>query len=208
MLGMMNLFGCNNYVVDEYLRHGSEEFCTLIKYTFGVGLKKPYPRSMRVTDTATCAALTKLMSMMYMEMPEFGIPHIVNIPRRGEREVDKKFWIRELVRLKEFCEENTKQKVTDEKLIEGIKKENKKKNLIKELDLLRMGDVIPITGSECVMVNQQQNWIYPTNYIRQVEKVVEEARERKRKGISDYSPVTPRGYWQPIPVFLNRSGAK
>jgi len=57
LLGMMNLYGAEGTVVDEYLPHGSEEFCTLIKYTFGTGIKKPHPEGMKVTDTATCSLL-------------------------------------------------------------------------------------------------------------------------------------------------------
>lgn len=192
LLGMMNIFGYNKSVVSEYLAHGEEDICTLVRDTFGIGLKPPYPKKMRVTDTATCAMLTKLMSMMYMSMPEFDIPHIVNIPKRADREVDQEFWYNELLRLKDFCESNTGQKVTNEALIEGIKKENIKKKLIKELDILRKGDIIPIRGSECVMVNQQQNWIEFGTYLAQVEKVVEEVKIRKEKGISDYEPGAPR----------------
>ncbi|MGE5342285.1 MAG: 2-hydroxyacyl-CoA dehydratase subunit D [Candidatus Omnitrophota bacterium] len=192
LLGIMNLFGCNNHIIDEYFSHGSEEFCTLIRDTFGLELKAPYPRNMQIVDVTTCAALTKLISMMYMEMPEFGIPHIANIPRRGGREIEDKFWLRELVKLKEFCEEKTGQKATDEKLRESIRDENKKKDLIKELDLVRKGDVIPIMGSECMMVIQQQNWLRFDRYIKQLENIVEEAKERKRKGITDYEPGAPR----------------
>lgn len=191
LLGMMNLYGAKGTVVDEYLPHGSEEFCTLIKYTFGTGLLEPYPEGMRVTDTATCAALTKLMSMMYMTMPEFGIPHIINIPKRAERKEDFDFWYQELERLKNFVEEHTDNKITKEKLRECIKKENKKKKLLKELAYLRKGPVIPIKGSECIMVNQQQNWIESNKYIDQLEKVVKETRERKEKGISVYDKDAP-----------------
>lgn len=192
LLGMMNLYGTEGTVVDEYLPHGSEEFCTLIKYTFGTGIKKPHPEGMKVTDTATCSALTKLMSMMYMAMPEFGMPHIVNIPRRAERKEDQDFWYEEIERLKDFVEKHTGNKVTDEALRKCIKDENHKKELMKELAFLRKGPTIPIRGSECVMVNQQQNWLESEKYITALEEVVKEARERKEKGISVYAEDAPR----------------
>jgi benzoyl-CoA reductase/2-hydroxyglutaryl-CoA dehydratase subunit BcrC/BadD/HgdB len=193
LLGMMNIFGYENSLIDEYFPHGKNEFCTLINGTFGVRLKKPYPKNMRVTDGTPCATLTKLVSWMHMGMPEFGdAPCVINVPRRSCREVDRKFFYGEMIRLKEFCEKLTGNTVTNEKLFEEIRIENKKKRLVKELDMLRKDEKIPIKGSECILVNQQQNWLEMSNYLIQLEKVIEEVKERKKKGVSVYAADAPR----------------
>lgn len=192
LVAIMNLYGRKGSIIDEYIPSASEEFCTLMTHSFATGVREPYPENMHLLDTATCAALTKLLSMMTVAMPEFEDCYVLNLPRRQERPEDQAFWLNEIYRMKAHVEKITGCEITAESLRREIRKENRKKELIKAISLSRQGPVVPIRGSEFTMINWSQNWLSLDDYLPLLERVLAEVEERKAQGISVCQPDAPR----------------
>lgn len=193
LAGIRRLFGVTEEFLDKVFPAEAEEFCELMRFSFPAGVCDPHPQNMRIADTTTCAALTKIAFMAGEMVPDLQPSYIVNRPRRIlEREFDLDFFSGELECLREYAASVSGHYASDDEIWEQARHENHRKRLMKEIFYLQKGECIPIKGSEAVMVNQLHDYLDYREYLEGLEAVIEELRERKRTGPSVYAPDAPR----------------
>lgn len=127
-----------------------KNLCPLIKSSYGFAKTDKCPffyfADVIVGET-TCDGKKK----MYELMDEFKPVFLMELPNsQSERALD--LWVQEVVDLKNFLEEKFETKVTDEKLLETVKLENRIRKAMKNLASVMEADPTPISGYDLFKV--------------------------------------------------------
>lgn len=119
--------------------------CPLIKSSYGFAItdKCPYMYfSDLVVGETTCDGKVKMYELLGQEKNV----HILELPRRQDTPEAKALWYAELKRLKERVEHDFSVTITDEDLLDAIRRRNIERSLLKELYELSTMTPPPITG--------------------------------------------------------------
>lgn len=154
--------------------------CPLIKSSFGFKKDKACPyieASDVIIGETTCDGKKK----MFEHLAEMTKLHIMQLPHfRDDRSA--KLWLAEVEELKKLIEEETGNKITEEKLKEAIDKVNNVRKLFYKLYELRANNPSPINGKDSLKLFQL-SYLLDINTIESVlEDLVEELEERVKKG--------------------------
>lgn len=127
-----------------------KNLCPLIKSSYGFAKTDKCPffyfADVIVGET-TCDGKKK----MYELMDEFKPVFLMELPNsQSERALD--LWVQEVVDLKNFLEEKFETKVTDEKLLETVKLENRIRKAMKNLASVMEANPTPISGYDLFKV--------------------------------------------------------
>ncbi|CAF29902.1 double-cubane-cluster-containing anaerobic reductase [Methanococcus maripaludis] len=154
--------------------------CPLIKSSFGFKKDKACPyieASDVIIGETTCDGKKK----MFEHLAEMTRLHIMQLPHfRDDRSA--KLWLAEVEELKKLIEEETGNKITEEKLKEAIDKVNNVRKLFYKIYELRANNPSPINGKDSLKLFQL-SYLLDINTIESVlEDLVEELEERVKKG--------------------------
>ena len=154
--------------------------CPLIKSSFGFKKDKACPyieASDVIIGETTCDGKKK----MFEHLAEMTKLHIMQLPHfRDDRSA--KLWLAEVEELKKLIEEETGNKITEEKLKEAIDKVNNVRKLFYKIYELRANNPSPINGKDSLKLFQL-SYLLDINTIESVLKdLVEELEERVKKG--------------------------
>jgi benzoyl-CoA reductase/2-hydroxyglutaryl-CoA dehydratase subunit BcrC/BadD/HgdB len=156
------------------------DICPLIRSTFGMALSgtcpyktlKEYP-----LGETTCDAKKKTWDL-------FGIP-AMEVPQKKNEE-DRKLWISEVTGFMKDMEKISGKTVTAERLREKIKKCNRKRAVLQQINGFRRLRNPPISGLDALLVSQVALNMDIDNFIKAGEELLEELADRADKGVSAY----------------------
>lgn len=166
--------------------------CPLVRASISARLAKACPYAANadlLIGETSCDAKTKAWAIMDDD-PETDM-HVIYLPKRKERS-DFEHFKNELYIMIEKLEEVTGFEVTEERLRESIKVLNDRRRAINRMWDFRKGDIIPISGKDCLLVQECVNYIAPKQYAELVNQLCDELDERVARGINLVEEDTPR----------------
>jgi benzoyl-CoA reductase/2-hydroxyglutaryl-CoA dehydratase subunit BcrC/BadD/HgdB len=187
----VSLCSTSDETIPEAEKELPSNLCPLIKssYGFAVTDKCPYMYfADLVVGETTCDGKVK----MYELLAKKKNLHILQLPRNQFTPEAKALWKSELFRLKERVEKDFGVTITDDKLIEAIKKRNVERRLLKELYELSTMCPPPITGLRQLQIlfgsQFKFDWQEKTDEIRSAIQNIKEAYEAGERPVSEDAP--------------------
>ena len=188
--------------------------CALIKSFVGFKLAGvcPYVEACDlVIGETTCDGKTKAYEIFSEYKPTFvlEVPHMKN-------ESDRKLWRSEIGRLADKIEETTGKTITADALKKAVEIVNAKRLALHRLNKLRSADPAPISGCDCLLINQVQFYDDPVRFTQKVNELCDELDERVAERVGVAPEGTPRllvsgcpmaaPNWK-LPYIIEQSGA-
>jgi benzoyl-CoA reductase/2-hydroxyglutaryl-CoA dehydratase subunit BcrC/BadD/HgdB len=187
----VSLCSTSDETIPEAEKELPSNLCPLIKssYGFAVTDKCPYMYfADLVVGETTCDGKVK----MYELLAKKKNLHILQLPRNQFTPEAKALWKSELIRLKERVEKDFGVTITDDNLIDAIKKRNIERRLLKELYELSTMCPPPITGLRQLQIlfgsQFKFDWQEKTDEIRSAIKNIKEAYEAGERPVSVDAP--------------------
>jgi benzoyl-CoA reductase/2-hydroxyglutaryl-CoA dehydratase subunit BcrC/BadD/HgdB len=154
--------------------------CPLIKSFMGFKLGKvcPYFESCdMVVGETTCDGKKKAFEILN----DFVPVHVMETPQM-KREKDKALWLSEVQDFLAAVEEYTGNKVTAESMRQAIKDTNAKRRALLRLNELRRHDPAPISGKDCLLIEQISMYDDVPRFTAQVNALCDELEVRVKEG--------------------------
>jgi benzoyl-CoA reductase/2-hydroxyglutaryl-CoA dehydratase subunit BcrC/BadD/HgdB len=188
--------------------------CALIKSFVGFKLAGvcPYVEACDlVIGETTCDGKTKAYEIFGQYKPTFvlEIPHMKN-------GADALLWRSEVGRLTGKLEEVTGKEISADSLKLGVEIVNAKRKALRRLNQLRAADPAPISGRDCLLINQVQFYDDPIRFTQKINELCDELEDRVAQKIGVTPAGTPRllvsgcpmamPNWK-LPFIIEQSGA-
>ncbi|MGC8872592.1 MAG: double-cubane-cluster-containing anaerobic reductase [Caldimicrobium sp.] len=154
--------------------------CPMVKSAFGFKIAKVclYFQSVDfVYGETTCDAKKKTWEILN----EYISTYVMEIPQM-KREHDKRLWLEEVKLFIEKMESLSKKKLTLERLLEGIKIMNAKRKALQRLNNLRSFNPAPISGKDCLLIEQIAFYDDPIRFTKKVNELCDELEEKVKRG--------------------------
>lgn len=182
------LCGGSQFWVPEGEKYLPSDTCPLIKASLGARMGKTCP-FFRIVDEIvgenTCDGKKKMYEIMATDVPM----HIMDLPQM-KRPQDVERFATEIAALAKNIEEVTGNKLTAENLSEAIKLINeRRKALARVYETRKNPDVIPISGTDTLLMMQIAFFDDPARCAEMANKLADELEQRLVDGVS----VFPRG---------------
>ncbi len=155
--------------------------CPLVKAFVGAKVSRtcPYFQSCdMIVGETTCDGKKKAYEILEKYMPV----HVMELPQM-KREKDFEQWQDEIKIFIKTMEKLTRNKVTIEKLKEGIHLANRKRRVLKRLYDLRKNTPSPISGLDALLVSQVAFMDDPERFITKTEELCDELEKRVKNPI-------------------------
>mgnify|MGYP001223999006 CR=1 FL=1 len=155
--------------------------CPLVKAFVGAKVSRtcPYFQSCdMIVGETTCDGKKKAYEILEEYMPV----HVMELPQM-KREKDFEQWQDEIKIFIKTMEKLTGNKVTIEKLKEGIHLANRKRRVLKRLYDLRKNTPSPISGLDALLVSQVAFMDDPERFITKTEELCDELEKRVKNPI-------------------------
>ncbi len=188
----VTLCGTTQEPVEAAEKELPRNLCPLIKSSYGFAITDTCPyfyfSDVLLAET-TCDGKKK----MYELMGEIKPMHIMNLPQTANDEDSLGLWKNEMVKFKEYLEDQFDVEITDEKLRDAIKLMNRERMVMRRLHKLNSHKPAPLSGMD-MMVAQ---WLKGFNVDKEagidlIERLIAEVEERMEKGIYAYGENAPR----------------
>ncbi len=164
--------------------------CPLIKASVGARLDRTCP-FFRLVDVLigenTCDGKKKAYEILGKDVPM----HIMDLPQM-KRPKDIEKWADEIKDLIVMVERETGNKITPEKLAENIKIFNKKRQALERLFNTRKNLNIPISGTDCILIEQIAYYDDPVRFTEMTNKLCDELEKRAADGVNVFPEGTKR----------------
>ena len=185
------LCGGSQFWVPEGEKHLPADMCPLIKASLGARLGKTCP-FFRIVDQivgeTTCDGKKKMYEIMAEDVPMY----IMNLPNM-KRPQDVAAFADEIALFKANVEEVTGNEITVEKLAEAIKViNNRRKALARVYETRKNSDVIPISGTDALLMMQIAFFDDPVRCAEMANKLADELEQRLADGVSVFPAGTKR----------------
>jgi benzoyl-CoA reductase/2-hydroxyglutaryl-CoA dehydratase subunit BcrC/BadD/HgdB len=185
------LCGGSQFWVPEGEKHLPADMCPLIKASLGARLGRTCP-FFRIADEiigeTTCDGKKKMYEIMAQDVPM----HIMNLPNM-KRPQDVAAFADEIALLKANVEEVTGNEITAEKLAAAIKVINeRRKALARVYETRKNADVIPISGTDALLMMQIAFFDDPVRCAEMANKLADELEQRIADGVSVFPAGTKR----------------
>lgn len=164
--------------------------CPLVRASIGARMTHSCPYASTadlLIGETSCDAKTKAWAIM----EEDADMHVIYLPKRKEQE-DFDHFKKELWLMKEKLESVTGFEVTEESLAQSIAILNDQKRAINRMWDFRKGDLVPISGKDCLIVQQCAAYVSPKQFAELVHQLCDELQDRVDRGISLVDDSTPR----------------
>ncbi|MDD6435912.1 MAG: double-cubane-cluster-containing anaerobic reductase [Clostridiales bacterium] len=184
------LCGGSQFWVPEGEKYLPANTCPLIKASMGARFGKtcPYFRiaDMLVGET-TCDGKIKAYEILSEDIDV----HVMDLPHQ-KRPQDFIAWENEIKLFMEKMEDFTGNKITLEKLNESIKLINAKRRALARLYDCRKNKVVPISGTDTLLIMQIAFFDDPARLTAQVNRLCDELEKRIADGVSVAKEGAPR----------------
>lgn len=188
----VTLCGTTHEPIEAAERDLPRNLCPLIKSSYGFAItdKCPY---FYFSDVLLAETTCDGKKKMYELMGKLKPMHIMNLPQTAEGEDALEIWKNEMVKFKEFLEEQFDVEITDEKLRDAIKLMNRERKAMRRLHKLNAHKPAPLLGTDMLLAQ----WLKGFNIdkeagINLVEKLIDEVEEQVEKGIYAFDESAPR----------------
>lgn len=174
--------------------------CPMVKSAFGFKIAKvcPYFQSVDfVYGETTCDAKKKTWEILNEYVPTY----VMEIPQM-KREHDKRLWLEEVKIFIEKMETLSGKKLTLGDLLRGIKIMNEKRRALQRLNKLRSFNPPPISGKDCLLIEQIAFYDDPVRFTEKVNELCEELEERVKNGEGVVAPDAVRIMVSGTPMAL------
>lgn len=164
--------------------------CPLVKASVGAKISGtcPYFQSCDlIVGETTCDGKKKAWEILDEYIPV----HVMDLPQM-KREKDNLHWQDEIRIFIDKLEATTGNKVTEEKLAEGIKLINEKRKVLKRLYDARKSQKLPISGKDALLISQIAFYDDPERFIQKTNELCDELDKRIVDGISVFTEDAPR----------------
>ncbi len=164
--------------------------CPLVKASVGAKISGtcPYFQSCDlIVGETTCDGKKKAWEILDEYIPV----HVMDLPQM-KREKDNLHWQDEIRIFMDKLEATTGNKVTEEKLAEGIKLINEKRKVLKRLYDARKSQNLPISGKDALLISQIAFYDDPERFIQKTNELCDELDKRITDGISVFTEDAPR----------------
>lgn len=154
--------------------------CPMVKSAFGFKVANVCPYfhlADFVCGETTCDAKKKTWEILNDHVPTY----VIEIPQT-KRYHNKALWLEEVRLFIKKMEALTGRKLTKEALIEGIKIVNAKRRALQLLNSYRKFNPPPISGKDCLLIEQISFYDDPIRFSKKVEELCNELEERVKKG--------------------------
>lgn len=172
----VGLCGGSQFWIEDGEKVLPRNLCPLIKAFVGAKISAtcPYFQScdMLVGET-TCDGKKKAWEILNDYVPV----HVMELPQK-KREKNIEDWKLEIKEFINVVEELTGNKVTFEKLMEGVKICNKKRQALKRLYNLRKNTPSPISGLDSLLISQIAFYDDPERFTQKVNELCYELEEK------------------------------
>lgn len=188
----VTLCGTTQEPVGHAERELPRNLCALIKSSYGFAITDTCPyfyfSDVLLAET-TCDGKKKMYELMGKIKPM----HIMNLPQTAEDNDSLEIWKNEMVKFKNFLEEEFKLEITDEKLRDAIKLMNRERDAMKRLHKLNTNRPAPITGMDMMLAQWLKGFNVDKEYgIDLIERLIVETEERMERGIYAFDENAPR----------------
>ncbi len=188
--------------------------CALIKSFIGFKMAKicPFIESTDlIVGETTCDGKKKA----YEAFNNIAPTYVMEVPQTKSKAA-RTLWKSEVLRYLAEIEKITGQKITAEKLQQGIKTTNAKRSALQRLTALRAASPAPISGRDALLINQISFYDEPIRFTAKINELCDELEERIKadKGVAPKD--TPRlllsgcpmavPNWK-LPYIIESSGA-
>lgn len=196
----VTLCGTTQAPIEEAEKELPRNLCPLIKSSYGFAITDTCPyfyfSDVLLAET-TCDGKKKMYELMSKIKPM----HIMNLPQTAEGEDALEMWKGEMLKFKEFLEEELEVDITEDKIREAIKLMNRERDVQKRLHKLNAHKPAPLTGMD-LMLSQ---WLKGFNVdkeagIELMERLITEVEERMEKGIYAFDENAPRILLTGVPI--------
>ena len=198
----VTLCGTAQGPIEDAEKELPRNLCPLIKSSYGFAItdKCPY---FYFSDVLLAETTCDGKKKMYELMGKLKPMHVMNLPQTAEGEDSLEMWKAEMIKFKEFLEEELNVEITDEKLSEAIKLMNRERDVQKRLHKLNAHKPAPLTGMDMMMAQ----WLKGFNVNREagielLERLIEEVEERMEKGIYAFDETAPRILLTGVPIGI------
>ena len=188
----VTLCGTSQDPIEEAEKTLPRNLCPLIKssYGFAVTDKCPY---FYFSDVLLAETTCDGKKKMYELMGEIKPMHIMNLPQTANDEDSLEFWKKEMVKFKNFLENQFSLEITDEKLRDAIKLMNRERKALRDLHKLNSHKPAPLSGMDMMLAQ----WLKGFNVdkeagIEVIEKLIQETRDNVSKGLFAFDESAPR----------------
>ncbi|MCR3954757.1 MAG: double-cubane-cluster-containing anaerobic reductase [Gudongella sp.] len=188
----VTLCGTSQDPIEEAEKTLPRNLCPLIKssYGFAVTDKCPY---FYFSDVLLAETTCDGKKKMYELMGEIKPMHIMNLPQTANDEDSLEFWEKEMVKFKNFLENQFSLEITDEKLSDAIKLMNRERKALRELHSLNSHKPAPLSGMDMMLAQ----WLKGFNVDKEagisiIEKLIQETKDNVSKGLFAFDESAPR----------------
>jgi benzoyl-CoA reductase/2-hydroxyglutaryl-CoA dehydratase subunit BcrC/BadD/HgdB len=166
--------------------------CPLIKSSYGYGVTDTCPffsASDFLIGETTCDGKKKMFELLGRIKPLF----LLQLPYNAEGPVASLYWREEIIRLKEYLEDQTGKRIEAENLRHQINVNNRIRRLLKEIVYQCADGPVPISGLDLLPVMESKGFVVDLeSYGEHLEQLLMEFRELKNQGISAAPADAPR----------------
>lgn len=188
----VSLCGTAQGPIEDAEKELPRNLCPLIKSSYGFAITDKCPyfffSDVLLAET-TCDGKKKMYELMGKLKPM----HIMHLPQTAEGEDALESWNKEMVKFKNYLEEEFGVEITDEKLRDAIKLMNRERNAMKKLHKLNAQKPAPLSGMDMMLAQWLKGFNVDKEYgIDLIERLIEEIEERVEKGIYAFDESAPR----------------
>lgn len=188
----VTLCGTTQGPIEDAEKELPRNLCPLIKSSYGFAItdKCPY---FYFSDVLLAETTCDGKKKMYELMGKIKPMHIMNLPQTANDADSLDSWKKEMVKFKNFLEEQFGVEITDEKLRAAIKLMNRERDAMKRLHKLNAHKPAPLSGMDMMLAQ----WLKGFNVDKEagislIERLIAETEERMAKGIYAFDETAPR----------------
>ena len=188
----VTLCGTKQDPIEDAEKHLPRNLCPLIKSSYGFAItdKCPY---FYFSDVLLAETTCDGKKKMYELMGKIKPMHIMNLPQTAQGEDALEAWKNEMVKFKNYLEEQFQVEITEEKLRDAVKLMNRERKAMRKLHQLNAHKPAPLTGMDMMLAQ----WLKGFNVDKEagidiVERLIGQVEAQIEKGISPFTVDTPR----------------
>lgn len=188
----VTLCGTTQAPIEDAEKELPRNLCPLIKSSYGFAITDKCPYfffSDALLAETTCDGKKKMYELMGKIKPM----HIMNLPQTANDKDSLDLWKKEMIKFKNFLEEQFEVEITDEKLRDAIKLMNKERDAMKRLHKLNAHKPAPLSGMDMMLAQWLKGFnVNKESGIDLIERLIAEIEERMEKGIYAFDETAPR----------------
>lgn len=180
--GVLNipLCGGSGFSVNYADKILPRDICPLVRSTFGMALSGTCPyKTLKdcVVGETTCDAKKKTWDLLNFR--------VLEVPQK-KNDMDRQLWLSEVRDFAVQMEGLSGRKITPQSLREGIRKQNRKRDVLNAMNGFRKLQEPPISGLDALLVSQVALNMDIDTFLETGHKLLDELGERAAKGVSAY----------------------